>query len=63
MVAFHLAAVQAQLQQAYVGLALAVAARRAFILPPFTCFADRLWYGVVRGRMADAQRMPFPVPW
>lgn len=33
MVGFHLAAVQHQLQQAYVGLALAVAVRRAFILP------------------------------
>ena len=33
MIALHLQAIHAQLQQAYVGMALAVAAGRAFILP------------------------------
>jgi hypothetical protein len=33
MITFHLASIQDQLDQAYLGLALAVAARRPFILP------------------------------
>ena len=33
MIAFYLASIHAQLQQAYVGLALALSAGRAFVLP------------------------------
>jgi hypothetical protein len=33
MVAFYLETIHAQLQQAYVGMALAVASKRAFVLP------------------------------
>ncbi|PRW61069.1 hypothetical protein C2E21_0568 [Chlorella sorokiniana] len=62
MVAFHLAAIHQQLQQAYVGMALAVASNRSFILPQFKCFCDHIWYSVVRCRVVDAQEMPFPVP-
>lgn len=44
-------------------MALAVAARRAFILPPFQCHCEKIWYSVVRCRVVDAQHMPLPVPW
>ena len=40
MVAFHLASIHAQLQQAYVGWALAAAAGRAFILPKVRAFRE-----------------------
>jgi hypothetical protein len=62
MISFHLASIHSQLQQAYVGLALAAATRRAFILPQFQCYCEKIWYGVVRCRVVDAQAMPLPVP-
>ncbi|PSC67546.1 ribosomal large subunit pseudouridine synthase D [Micractinium conductrix] len=61
MVAFHLASIHAQLQQAYVGWALAAAAGRAFILPKFVCYCEKIWYGVVRCRAVASQAMPLPV--
>ncbi|KAI7844886.1 hypothetical protein COHA_001538 [Chlorella ohadii] len=50
------------LQQAYVGMALAVASNRSFIMPQLKCFCDHIWYSVVRCRVVDAQEMPFPIP-
>ncbi|KAL4457956.1 hypothetical protein ABPG75_012821 [Micractinium tetrahymenae] len=61
MVSLHLSALAAQLQQAYVGWALAVAAGRAFILPKFVCYCEKTWYGTVRCRIFDAQGYPLPV--
>ena len=58
---FHLTALQGQLEQAYVGLAIAAAAGRAAILPKFTCFCERIWHAVVNCRLPDAQTMQFPV--
>ncbi|KAI3429328.1 hypothetical protein D9Q98_005423 [Chlorella vulgaris] len=62
MVTFYLETIHAQLQQAYVGMALAVASKRAFVLPTLQCYCEKLWYEVVRCRVVDAQAMPFPVP-
>ena len=140
MISFYLETIHSQLQQAYVGMALALAAGRAFVLPKvgrprrrergfneegrlcgrvgdgwmdgllgglwgpsvafaavaaapllaprsacrtphlrqptrhppthappaspqFQCYCEKIWYGVVRCRVVDAQSMPFPVPW
>lgn len=62
MISFYLETIHSQLQQAYVGMALALAAGRAFVLPKFQCYCEKIWYGVVRCRVVDAQSMPFPVP-
>lgn len=61
LISFHLDTIHHQLQQAYVGMALAVAAGRAFVLPKFMCWCEKIWYSVVRCRTAEAQDMPFPV--
>ena len=58
---FHLTSLQGQLEQAYVGMAIAAAAGRAAILPKFTCFCERIWHAVVNCRLPDAQTMQFPV--
>jgi hydroxyethylthiazole kinase-like sugar kinase family protein len=42
MVALHLATLRSQLQQAYVGMALAAAAARPFILPKVAAAAEQL---------------------
>ncbi|EFN56520.1 hypothetical protein CHLNCDRAFT_144132 [Chlorella variabilis] len=66
MVGLHLATMRRQLQRAYVGMALAVAAGRPFILPKasmggFQCYCEKTWYGTVRCRIFDAQDFPLPV--
>ncbi|GAB4815828.1 hypothetical protein N2152v2_002874 [Parachlorella kessleri] len=61
MISFHLSTLQAQLQQAYIGMALAVAAGRAFISPKFQCFCEKIWYAVVKCRVVDAQGLQFPI--
>lgn len=61
IISFHLDSIHAQLQQAYVGMALATAAGRAFMLPKFACYCEKIWYSVVRCRTAEAQDMPLPV--
>ncbi|KAL4447412.1 hypothetical protein ABPG75_004631 [Micractinium tetrahymenae] len=61
MVSFHLDWIHRQLQQAYVGMALAVASGRAFILPKFQCWCEKIWYGVVRCRVVSSPDMPLPV--
>ncbi|PSC75627.1 Histone H2A [Micractinium conductrix] len=61
MIVLHLRSLQAQLQQAYVGMALAVAAGRAFILPKLQCYCEKTWYGTVRCRIFDAQEYALPV--
>ncbi|EFN52091.1 hypothetical protein CHLNCDRAFT_59017 [Chlorella variabilis] len=62
MVSYHLDSIHKQLQQVYVGMALAAVAKRAFILPQFQCYCEKIWYSVVRCRVVDAQTMPLPVP-
>ncbi|KAL4427446.1 hypothetical protein ABPG77_000735 [Micractinium sp. CCAP 211/92] len=61
MISFHLDWIHRQLQQAYVGMALAVAAGRAFILPKFQCWCEKIWYAVVRCRVVSSPNMPLPV--
>ncbi|KAL4425402.1 hypothetical protein ABPG75_009418 [Micractinium tetrahymenae] len=61
LISFHLDTIHHQLQQAYVGMALAVASGRGFILPKFMCWCEKIWYSVVRCRTAEAQDMPLPV--
>jgi arabinosyltransferase len=62
MIQFHLKTLQPQLEQVYVGLALAVALNRTFIMPKLTCFCDRNWFKVERCRMLGATKIQFPVP-
>lgn len=55
MLLFHLRTLQRQLEQAYVGMALAAAAGRAFILPQVQC-PRRL----LRATPASAMQLPTP---
>lgn len=64
---FHRAALQAQLEQAYVGLGLAAATGRAFVLPPLACFCHQAEGGAAallrcRRKGADAAQFPEPCP-
>ena len=61
MILLHLEELQRQLEQIYVGLALAAATKRALILPKMHCFCEYIWYPPTRCRNADAQDMKFPV--
>lgn len=61
LISFHLDALQYQLEQAAVGMAIAAATGRIFIMPNFICFCERIWHPPIRCRMPGAEKMQFPV--
>jgi hypothetical protein len=61
LISFHLDALQFQLEQAAMGMAIAIATGRTFIMPNFICFCERIWHPPIRCRMPGADDMQFPV--
>jgi arabinosyltransferase len=55
MIKFHLDALEMQLEQLTVGLAIAVATGRIFIMPKLLCFCETGWYPGVRCRLAESE--------
>ncbi|PRW34035.1 kinetoplast DNA-associated [Chlorella sorokiniana] len=60
MLLFHQRALQQQLEQVYVGMALAAAAGRAFILPQLQCFCQNAAQPLPRCRRPDSAQLQFP---
>jgi hypothetical protein len=61
MIKFHLDALQMQLEQLTVALAIATATGRIFIMPKLVCFCETGWYPGVRCRLADSDKLQFPI--
>jgi hypothetical protein len=60
MLLFHLRALQLQLEQLYIGMALAAAAGRAFVLPDLSCFCQNAEAPLARCRRPDSEKLQFP---
>lgn len=60
MLLFHLRALQQQLEQVYVGMGLAAATGRGFILPEFQCFCQNSEAPLPRCRQPHSGGLDFP---
>ncbi|KAL6756927.1 nucleotide-diphospho-sugar transferase-domain-containing protein [Haematococcus lacustris] len=60
MVHFHVAAVNAQLQQLYYGFLAALALNRTLVMPRANCFCSRNWYRMHNCRINDDRDTQFP---
>ncbi|KAG2486350.1 hypothetical protein HYH03_014931 [Edaphochlamys debaryana] len=60
MVTFALGQLNAQLQQTYWALGLALATNRTLVLPRFQCYCARGWYRTTACRIGDERDTQFP---